>query len=87
MASRRTHLATAASLLRSPIGGLRSMAVQRGVLGGRRGWMILAAVLWGARLLRRASSRRPEIVAIERLQPGQSVHITALSSRRGGPAT
>lgn len=87
MAPRRANLATAATLLRSPIGGLRSMALRRGVVGGNRGWMILAGVLWGARLLRRASSRRPEVIALERLQPGQSVQITALPGRRGGSAT
>lgn len=80
-------MAVVATVLRSPIGGLRSLAVRRGVVGGSRGWMILAGVLWGARVLRRASSRRPEVVAIERLQPGQSVHITALSRRRGETAT
>ena len=85
MTDRRRSIVMAATLARSPIVGLRSIAVRRGLLGGSRAWMIVAGVLWGARLLRRASSRRPEVVSIERLKPGQAVQVTALESsgRRG----
>jgi hypothetical protein len=33
--------------------------------------------LWGVRLIRRLAARRPQIVASERLEPGQSITITA----------
>lgn len=84
MAVRRDGLALAASLVRSPIGGLRGLAVRRGLLGGSRPWMIVAGVLWGLRLLRRASGRRPELLSVERLKPGQTLQITALPGGSSG---
>lgn len=86
MTDRRAGVALAASLVRSPISGLRSLALRRGLLGGSRPWMIVAGVLWGLRLLRRASGRRPELLAVERLKPGQTLQITALSDRASGGA-
>ncbi len=85
MTETRSSIATMATLVRYPISGLRGLALRRGVLGGSRPWMVVAAVLWGARLVRRASSRRPEVVSIERLKPGQTVQVTALqpTGRRG----
>jgi len=81
MASRGMQIATALSMVRAPITGLRSVAVRRGVLGGSRGWMVVAGVLWGLNVLRKASSRRPQVVSVERLRPGQTLQVTALPGR------
>lgn len=83
MSARRTSIATVSTLARYPVSGLRGIALRRGFLNGSRPWMALAVVLWGARLLRRASSRRPEVVSIERLKPGQTLQVTALHSTGG----
>ena len=82
MAERRITVSTVTSLVTSPVSSLRSIAVRRGLLGGSRSWMIVAGVLWGARILRRASSRRPEVVALESLKPGQTLQVTAIDPRR-----
>lgn len=82
MARRGVQIAAAMALLRAPITGLRAMALRRGVLGGSRGWMVIAGVLWGLKVLRKASSRRPQVVSVERLNPGETLQVTALSGRR-----
>ena len=51
-----------------------------GVFGGRRQWLVLGAVVWLARLLKRIVSRSVEVVSIEKLEPGQSVTVSALDS-------
>lgn len=44
--------------------------------------MIVAAVLWGLKVLRKASTRRPQVVSVERLNPGETLQVTALPSPR-----
>lgn len=61
-----------------PIVTLRQMSVWRGLLGSSRGWRALGITLWSFHLLRRLLGRNPELVAIERLKPGQSMVVTAL---------
>lgn len=81
MAQRGQQLAAAVALTRAPITGLRSLAVRRGVFGGSRPWMIVAVVLWGFKMLRKASTRRPEVLSVERLNPGETLQVTALPNR------
>ena len=57
--------------------------VTDGMLGGRRQWLVLGAVVWLARLAKRVVSRSAEVVSIEKLEPGQSVTVTALESTTG----
>jgi hypothetical protein len=45
----------------------------KGLLGGSRGWTVLWATLFGARLLRRLTRSKPEILYCEELQPGQAL--------------
>lgn len=47
----------------------------RGLLGGSKGWTVLWAVLFGARMLKKATTREPKVVYSEVLRPGQSVVI------------
>ena len=42
--ARRGWSVTAMSMLTSPVSGLRALAVRRGLLGGSRPWMVVAAV-------------------------------------------
>lgn len=58
---------------------LRSRGIKDGVLGGRRGWLILGVAVWSGRLLKKLVMRSPEVVSVEKLEPGQSVTVTALA--------
>ncbi len=54
---------------------LRRRAQFKGVVGGDRSWTILWAVLMGGRLLRRATTDKPEVVFTRKLRPGEAVVI------------
>ncbi len=71
MAARRPRLL-------SPIALARRNAVYKGVLGGDRRWLALGGVVWGARLLKKAAGRTEEVVALEKLEPGQAVLLTTI---------
>lgn len=62
----------------SPTAALRRNALYKGLLGGRRGWMAIGAVVWAPRLLKKALGRTEQVVATERLEPGQAVRIEAI---------
>ena len=57
---------------------LRTRSLKEGLLRGRRGWFAIGAVLWTIRLVRRISSRSPQIVSKETLRVGESVSISSL---------
>jgi len=57
---------------------LRIRGVKDGFLKGQRVWAVLGAVAWIVRLIVKMGSRRPQIVAREVLQPGQSITITSV---------
>jgi hypothetical protein len=63
----------------SPLAALRRNAITKGVLGGQRGWMAVGAVVWGLRLLRKLLGRTEEVVATEKLEPGQVLCLTAIA--------
>ncbi|MGH9070299.1 MAG: hypothetical protein ACRDX8_03790 [Acidimicrobiales bacterium] len=63
---------------------LATRAWRRGVLGGERHWLVVGAVLWVARRIRR---REAEVVYSESLAKGQTLRIThqpAPPTRRAG---
>lgn len=62
----------------SPALLIRSNALRQGVLGSSRTWRAVAVVVFGAQFVKRFFGKRPEIVAVERLLPGQTVSITAI---------
>jgi hypothetical protein len=64
--------------LLSPMALLRRGALYKGLLGGRRGWMAVGAVVWGPRMLKKAFGRSETIVATEVLKPGQGVLLTTI---------
>ena len=57
---------------------LRTRSLKEGLIRGRRGWFAIGVVLWTVRLVRRISSRSPQIVSKEILRAGESVSITSL---------
>ena len=57
---------------------LRTRSLKEGLLRGRRGWFAIGVVLWTVRLVRRISSRSPQIVSKEILRAGESVLISSL---------
>jgi hypothetical protein len=54
---------------------VRKRAVRRGPLGGSREWTIVWAVLLSARLLRRLTKAKPEVVFSQAIKPGESLLI------------
>lgn len=65
-----------------PLGSyLRTRGIKDGVFAGRRTWLILGSAVWAGRLLKKLVSRSSELVSTERLEPGQSVTVTALAPR------
>lgn len=66
----------------SPTAQARRLAVRRGLVGGDRVWIVIGAIVWGGRLLRRTFGRVETIAATEILKPGQFVRIEAI-----GPPT
>jgi hypothetical protein len=65
---------------------LRARSLRRGFFGGSRGWFAVGVVVWGARLMRRLVGRRPEVVAVEKVDPGRSVTVSSVERRRRGPS-
>ncbi|HEV2767128.1 MAG TPA: hypothetical protein VGV63_05405 [Acidimicrobiales bacterium] len=47
----------------------------KGLLGGSRRWTIVWAVLFGARMLKKATGRDPEVVHRTVLEPGDGLVI------------
>jgi len=56
----------------------------KGLLGGQRGWLAVGAVVWAPRLVRKAFGKTEVVVATERLDPGQTLVLSAIppSTRR-----
>jgi hypothetical protein len=64
----------------------RRRGVQEGFVNGRTVWQAIAIVLYGRRFLATALRKKPEVVAVERLAPGEFLSIRAIDPRaeRGG---
>lgn len=66
------------SSLFAPTALLRQRSIQRGLFGGSRGWMAIGVLVWLPRIWKRFAGRQEELLATERLQPGQSIQIDAV---------
>lgn len=64
--------------LLSPLALARRKSVRQGFLGGDRTWMVIGAMVWVPRLLRRLFGRTSEVVASEVLQPGERLVLTTI---------
>ncbi len=58
---------------------LMRQARRRGILGGSRPWTAVWALIVAVRVARRFTKRKPEILSTTKLEPGESVLVTALS--------
>lgn len=68
---------------------LRARATARGLLGGSKPWTIVWTVLLAARLIRRLTKDKPEVVFSSKLEPGQAFVISTRDREPvvyGGPA-
>ncbi len=60
-----------------PLGYLQRQGIVRGLLGGRRGWLVLGALAGAIRLVGRfAGTRRMRTVSTEELRPGEGLLIS-----------
>lgn len=57
---------------------IRRASIRRGLFGDDRVWRAVFFVIVGRRVVRKLSGGEPEVVALERLKPGQFVRIEAL---------
>ena len=55
---------------------LRRRALRQGLLGGSRGWTYVWAALFAARLLKRLTSGKEEILLTEEIKPGETLIIS-----------
>ncbi len=69
--------ATRKSSLFAPSAVLRQRSLQRGLFGGHKGWMAVGVLVWMPRVLKRLAGRTQEVIATERLLPGQTIQLTA----------
>lgn len=57
---------------------LRKRATLAGPLGGSRPWTMLWAVLLAARVLRRLTKPKPEVLLRETIKPGEALLISGI---------
>jgi hypothetical protein len=57
---------------------LARKGLRRGLLEGRRGWLVVGLTATGLRLIARMMSRKPEVVYTTELEPGERIEIRAL---------
>jgi hypothetical protein len=67
--------------LLNPLVLARRNALHKGLLGGNRTWLVIGAVVWAPRVLKRMLGKNEQIVATEKLAPGMSIRITPLPQR------
>ena len=68
----------------SPIAFARRNGLYKGLLGGDRRWLAVGVFFWSLRALRKAFGRVEQVVALEKLEPGQwmSLHAIPPTTRR-----
>ena len=59
----------------------RRRSIREGFIGGDRVWLLIGLAVHGRRTLRKLMHAQPELVATERLEPGQHVTIRAIDPR------
>jgi hypothetical protein len=57
---------------------LARSALRRGTIGGQRGFLAVPAGLAVLRAVRRATTKTPEVIAIEKLQPGERLELVTI---------
>ena len=57
---------------------LRQGALHKGLLGGSRAWRGLFFAMYGVRMIRKMFGKTQEVVATEKLRPGQVLRLEAV---------
>lgn len=60
---------------------LREQSIFEGLLNGRKVWLAIGAVVWGAKALRWASRSTERVVLSEILQPGDQILISQIPTK------
>ncbi len=55
---------------------LRRSGTRKGFMGDSKPWLYIGAATWAYRLLRRLAQRKPEILLLEELKPGQRIIVS-----------
>ena len=63
------------------MGALFRRGLVKGVFGGSRPWLVVWVVLLALRILRRITRDTPDVLYSEKLEPGQTLLITATDPR------
>jgi len=63
----------------SPLALARRNGLYKGLIGGDRRWLVVGGVVWGARFLRKSLGKSEQVVALEKLQPGQWMSLRTIS--------
>jgi hypothetical protein len=66
----------------SPSVAVQRKALARGFFGESRFWQVVGVLIFGRIILRRLMRTGPELVAIERLQPGQGIILTGVRNEK-----
>jgi hypothetical protein len=80
MASGRSLLRLATGW-RGTLDYLRQQSLIEGMWNGRRSWLAVGALVWGARGLSKALRREEKVVLREVLRPGETYIVTEAISR------
>ena len=57
--------------LLSPFALARRNGLYKGLIGGDRSWLVIGGIFWGGRFLKKSLGRTEQIIATEKLEPGQ----------------
>lgn len=63
----------------SPFALMRRNGLYKGLIGGDRRWLVVGGTLWGLRTLRKALGKNEEIIAVEKMKPGQWMSLRTIS--------
>ena len=55
---------------------LRRSGTRKGIMGDSKPWLYIGAATWGFRLLRRLANRKPDVLLLEELKPGQRIIVS-----------
>jgi len=65
----------------SPAYFIRRASINKGLFGDDRFWRTIFFIIFGRKVLRKFMGTGPEVVALEKLKPGQFVRIEAIDPR------
>jgi hypothetical protein len=63
----------------SPFAFARRNGIYKGLLGGDRTWLVLGGIVWGGRMLKKTLGKVEEVVAVEKLEPGQWMSLRTIT--------